>query len=79
MISKNVFTRRLFVCRGPYPRVRIKEFVRCINTTEPQTIQKGWEKTRLTEGFDFDKELENEDAEEEFLLHIMCYGGTQFG
>ena len=24
--------------------------------TEPQTIQKGWEKTRLTKGFDFDKE-----------------------
>ena len=48
--------------------VRIKEFVRCINTTEPQTIKKGWEKTRLTESFDFDRELENEDAEE-FLLH----------
>ena len=48
--------------------VRIKEFVRCINTTEPQTIKKGWEKTRLTESFDFDRELENEDAEEEFLL-----------
>ena len=48
--------------------VRIKEFVRRINTTEPQTIKKGWEKTRLTESFDFDRELENEDAEEEFLL-----------
>ena len=44
------------------------EFVRCINTTEPQTIKKGWEKTRLTESFDFDRELEKEDAEEEFLL-----------
>ena len=42
--------------------------MRCINTTEPQTIKKGWEKTRLTESFDFDRELENEDAEEEFLL-----------
>ena len=49
--------------------VRIKEFVRCINTTEPQTIKKGWEKTRLTESFDFDRELENEDAEEE----VVCY------
>ena len=27
-----------------------------------------WEKTKLTESFDFDKELEDEDAEEEFLL-----------
>ena len=48
--------------------VRIKEFVKCINTTEPQTITKGWEKTRLTESFDFDRQLEDEDAEEEFLL-----------
>ena len=44
------------------------EIVKCINTTEPQTIKKGWEKTRLTESFDFDRQLEDEDAEEEFLL-----------
>ena len=48
--------------------VRIKEFVKCKNTTEPQTIKKGWEKTRLTESFDFDRQLEDDDAEEEFLL-----------
>ena len=42
--------------------------MKCINTTEPQTITKGWEKTRLTESFDFDRQLEDEDAEEEFLL-----------
>ena len=42
--------------------------MKCINTTEPQTIKKGWEKTRLTESFDFDRQLEDEDAEEEFLL-----------
>ena len=29
---------------------------------------RGWEKTKLTESFDFDKELEDEDTEEEFLL-----------
>ena len=38
--------------------------MRCINTSEPQTIKKGWEKTRLTESFDFDRD----EAEEEFLL-----------
>ena len=59
---------RLPIDEDPNRWVRIKEFVRCINTTEPQTIKKGWEKTRLTESFDFDSELENEDAEEEFLL-----------
>ena len=44
------------------------EIVKCINTTEPQTIKKGWEKTRLTESFDIDRQLEDDDAEEEFLL-----------
>ena len=48
--------------------LRIKEFVRCINTTESKTVLRGWEKTKLTESFDFDKELEDKDAEEEFLL-----------
>ena len=68
--------------------MRIKEFVRCINTTEPQKIKKGWEKARLTvnlsqsltvnlsqsltESFDFDRELENEDAEEEFCCTLCA-------
>ena len=43
--------------------------MRCINTTEPHTIKKGWKKTTLTENFDFDRELENEDTEE---LSLQC-------
>ena len=47
----------------------IKEFVRIINTTEKATIMNGWEKTRLTEGIDFDDRiLEEPDTEEEVLL-----------
>ena len=33
---------------------RIKEFVRIIKSTKKVTIMSGWEKTRLTEGLDFD-------------------------
>ena len=50
--------------------VRIKEFVKCINTTEPKAIKKGWEKTSLTEGFSLDEQLMDKDAEEEFLLRV---------
>ena len=47
---------------------RVKEFVRCINTTNKDTILKGWQKT-LTEGLDFDDELfGSEDNQEELLL-----------
>ena len=49
--------------------VRIKEFVKCINTTEPKAINKGWEKS-LTEGFSLDEQLMDKDAEEEFLLRV---------
>ena len=50
--------------------VRIKEIVKCINTTEPKAIKKGWEKTSLTEGFSLDEQLMDKDAEEEFLLRV---------
>ena len=43
--------------------------MRIINTTEKATIMNGWEKTRLTEGIDFnDRILEEPDSEEEVLL-----------
>ena len=35
---------------------------------EKETILKAWEKIKLTTDFDFDKELENADVEEEFIL-----------
>lgn len=48
---------------------RITEFARIIQTTEKATIMKGWEKTRLTEGIDFDDRIfEEPDNEEEILL-----------
>ena len=49
---------------------RIQEFVRTISSTEKETILKAWEKTKLKADFDFDRELENQDVEEEFLLQI---------
>ena len=41
-----------------------------ILSTEKETILKAWEKTNLKADFDFDRELENQDVEEEFLLQI---------
>ena len=39
------------------------------NTTDKATIMNGWEKTRLTEGIDFDDRIfEEPDNEEEVLL-----------
>ena len=38
--------------------------------TEKETILKAWEETKLKADFDFDRELENQDVEEEFLLQI---------
>ena len=43
----------------------MKEFVRCINTTNKETILKGWENTPA-EGFDYDEEvfaIENNEEE----------------
>ena len=49
---------------------RIQEFVRTILTTEKETILKAWDKTKLTTNFVFEKELENPDVEEEFILQM---------
>ena len=49
---------------------RIQEFVRTILSTEKETILEAWEKTKLKADFDFDRELENQDVEEEFFLQI---------
>ena len=48
--------------------VRIKEFVRCINTTEPQTIKKGWEKNKIDREFRLRQRIRKRGCEEEFLL-----------
>ena len=53
-----------FPCRW----IKIKKFVEYINTTGKETILKGWEKTKLSDGFDLDELMENQDFEEEFLL-----------
>ena len=48
---------------------RILKFVECINSTDKQTIEKGWEKTKLTEGMVFDDRIfEEPDHQEELLL-----------
>ena len=49
---------------------RIQKFVRTILSTETETILKAWKKTKLEADFDYDRELENQDVEEEFLLQI---------
>ena len=41
-----------------------------ILSTEKETILKAWEKTNIKADFDFDRELENQDVEEEFFLQI---------
>ena len=59
-----------------YPKIhsqkweKIQEFVRTILSTEKDTILKAWEKTKHKADFDFDRELENQDVEEEILLQI---------
>ena len=49
---------------------RIQQSVRTILSTEKETILEAWEKTKLKADFDFDRELENQDVEEEFFLQI---------
>ena len=39
-----------------------------VSTTRKETILKGWEKTKLSDGFDLDEMMANQDFEEEFLL-----------
>ena len=44
-----------------------------ILSTEKETILKAWEKTNLKADFDFNRELENQDVEEEFHLQINSH------
>ena len=48
---------------------KIKKFVEGINTTNRETILKGWEKTKLNREFDLDECMKDKDFEEEFLLN----------
>ena len=48
--------------------IKIKKFVECIKETGKETILKGWEKTKLSDGFDLDDMMRDPDFEEEFLL-----------
>ena len=52
----------------PLSWTQIKEYVKIINTTEKETILKGWEKTKLSGGFDLDEQRLDPDFGEEFLL-----------
>ena len=49
---------------------RIQQSVRTILSTEKETILKAREKNKFKADFDFDRELENQDVEEEILLQI---------
>ncbi len=54
---------------NPNRWTRIKQFVHFIKTTNERTILAGWEKTKLTDGMEFDNEmLMNEDAQEELMI-----------
>ena len=58
-----------------YPKIHVQKWertqqsVRTILSTEKETILKAWKK-KFKADFDFDRELENQDVEEEFLLQI---------
>ena len=58
----------LSINESPKRWTQIKEYVKIINTTEKQTILKGWEKTKLSGGFDLDEQMRDPDFEEEFTL-----------
>ena len=49
---------------------RIQQSVRTILSTEKETILKARQKNKLKADFDFDRELENQDVEEEIILQI---------
>ena len=59
-----------------YPKIHVQKWertqqsVRTILSTEKETILKAWEKNKFKADFDFDRELENQDVEQEFLLQI---------
>ena len=59
---------KLLIDECPDRWIKIKKFVECINETGKETILKGWEKTKLSDGFDLDDMMRDPDFEEEFLL-----------
>ena len=48
---------------------KIKQYVEIINTTDKETVLKGWEKTKLSSELDLDESMLDKDFEEEFLLN----------
>ena len=46
-----------------------KKVCRMHKYNEPETILKGWEKTKLNREFDLDECMKDKDFEEEFLLN----------
>ena len=48
---------------------KIKQYVEIINTSDKETVLKGWEKTKLSSEFDLDESMLDKDFEEEFLLN----------
>ena len=48
---------------------KIKQYVEIINTTDKDTVLKGWEKTNLNSQYDLDESMLDIDFEEEFLLN----------
>ena len=48
---------------------RIQQFVKCVNSTNKETLLKGWQKNELSEGLNvMEQMLENPDHEEELYL-----------
>ena len=48
---------------------KIKQYVEILNTTDKETVLKGWEKTKLSSELDLDESMLDKDFEEEFLLN----------
>ena len=48
--------------------IKIKKFVECIKETGKEKILKGFEKTKLSDGFDLDDMMRKPDFEEESLI-----------
>ena len=50
-------------------QLKIQQFVKCINSTNKETILRGWQKARLIDAVDsVDEIIDNPDYEEEMLL-----------
>ena len=66
MIDYKALLNKCPIDKSPNRWIKIKQLVESINKTK-ETILKGWEKTKLSNGFDLDEMMQSPDFEEEFV------------